>query len=658
MRSFYFTEKNIGDEKYLTYTMGEGFDVDEDALDICEETKPEELIDVIYSEDDDFDYLSYDISGMTTIDAFISQETKAVQMLNLVRNVANSLISLKDQGLQLSYIVLNRKFSYVEQPGLKVKFICLPVPVKGSVGKEFKGFIRQLLANTRYDVDEDLNYVAKLLTYINSDAFNLRGLVGLTEALMEENGIEFDESSAIDIDGAEVVNAAPDLSASDDNKNIMSGLSNAEEVALPEIGDDEEEEDTPVAEDEDMDIAAAMKAAAEKAAVEETVAAPEEEIKTSERPPKKGFAVKMDTKLDLGLGDMDEEEEDHSEEEAIKAKAKNSKFGLKVGGNFENEEYDEKIANALERADKDRKERVRKEHEKIDDEIQQEYAQYEEHAEVLKAEAEAKAAAKEAEEAGAVNSAEVEASEPEEAAPAVEETESVAIPQIAEPEEEDVPVVTKQEEDAIKDKIKALLGEAQETKPAPGSTIPRKNVVKVNRAAIIQQNTIAAEEAKAEEAEEAEAKAEAEVADEAEDKKKKGFFGFGGGSAAEEEKDETPAPVPAAPAAAPVNTLLNMPKAMPYLVRVATKERIMLNKVTFKIGRGKTGTDYTVSGNGAIGRTHAIIVQRDGKCYVRDNKSVNHTYVNDKMLEGDFELPLAHDNILRLGDEEFIFKSV
>lgn len=654
MRSFYFTEKNIGDEKYLTYTMGEGFDVDEEALDICEETNPEELIDIIYSEDDDFDYLSYDISGKTSIDAYISQEMKAVQMLNLVRNVANSLISLKDQGLQLSYIVLNRKFSYVEQPGLKVKFICLPVPVKGSVGKEFKGFVRQLLANTKYDVDEDLNYVAKLLTYINSDAFNLRGLVGLTEALMEENGIEFDESSAIDVDGAEVVNAAPDLSAPED-KNIMSGLSDAEEVALPEIGDDEEEEETPVADDDDMDIAAAMKAAAEKAAEEAVEEAPVEELKTSERPPKKGFAMKMDTKLDLGLGDMDDEEEDHSEEQAIKAKAKNSKFGLKVGGNFENEEYDEKIANALERADKDRKERVRKEHEKIEDEIQQEYAQYEEHAEALKAEAEAKAAAKAAEEVEAVEEP-VDVPEVETAEEVAEEVPEVEIPQISEPEEEEVPVVSKQEEDAIKDKIKALLGEATETKPAPGSSIPRKNVVKVNRAAIIQQNTIAAEEAKAEEAEEAEAKAETDVAEEVEDKKKKGFFGFGGGSASEDEKEEASAPAPAP--AAPVNTLLNMPKAMPYLVRVATKERIMLNKVTFKIGRGKTGTDYTVSGNGAIGRTHAIIIQRDGKCYVRDNKSVNHTYVNDKMLEGDFELPLAHDNILRLGDEEFIFKSV
>ena len=33
MRSFYFTAKNIGKDRYLTYIMGEGTELDEDALD-------------------------------------------------------------------------------------------------------------------------------------------------------------------------------------------------------------------------------------------------------------------------------------------------------------------------------------------------------------------------------------------------------------------------------------------------------------------------------------------------------------------------------------------------------------------------------------------------------------------------------------------------
>ena len=87
-----------------------------------------------------------------------------------------------------------------------VQFICLPVESEGSLAAEFKAFVRQFLANLRYDVDEDLNYVGKLLTYINGDNFNLRGLVGLTEALMEESGVSFEEAGGIDADGVEVMN--------------------------------------------------------------------------------------------------------------------------------------------------------------------------------------------------------------------------------------------------------------------------------------------------------------------------------------------------------------------------------------------------------------------------------------------------------------------
>lgn len=99
-----------------------------------------------------------------------------------------------------------------------------------------------------------------------------------------------------------------------------------------------------------------------------------------------------------------------------------------------------------------------------------------------------------------------------------------------------------------------------------------------------------------------------------------------------------------------------VPKANPYLVRVNTEERIMITKQTFKIGKASMGVDYTVKGNGAVSRVHAIILNRDDVYYIKDNKSTNHTYVNGRILdEGDEEL-LTHDSRIMLGDEEFVFK--
>ena len=104
------------------------------------------------------------------------------------------------------------------------------------------------------------------------------------------------------------------------------------------------------------------------------------------------------------------------------------------------------------------------------------------------------------------------------------------------------------------------------------------------------------------------------------------------------------------------NSLLNAPKANPYLIRVNTDERIMINKATFKIGKATRGVDYTISGNGAVSRQHAVIIQKNGVCYIKDNKSTNHTYVNGKVIEDGVEEILTHDSVIKLGDEEFQFK--
>ena len=76
-----------------------------------------------------------------------------------------------------------------------------------------------------------------------------------------------------------------------------------------------------------------------------------------------------------------------------------------------------------------------------------------------------------------------------------------------------------------------------------------------------------------------------------------------------------------------VNSASNVPKAAPYLVRVNTEERVMILKVPFKLGKATRGIDYTIRGNSAISRQHAIIVEKDGVCYIKKD-DVMDAYVS------------------------------
>ena len=570
MRVFNFKARNIGEEKYLTYTMGEECELDEDVLDYCEDNNLKELVDIIYEEDDDYDYLTYDITGKVSLEEYIANEMKAKQVLLIVRNLANNLISFKEQAIQLSYILLNRSYIFVGDD-MELQYICLPVESKAAVAAEFKSFVRQLLANMKYDVEEELSYVGKLLTYINSDSFNLRGMVGLAQALMEEAGIGFEDTSSIDAEGVEGVNDEPVLNeGSQSTADFMSGMDDAGD--LPEIGDDEEdeaEEEAESADDEELDsiLPAGMNAVKEE-------------------------EIEIPTIGDVEVSDSEASDDEASDSESV---------------------------------------------------------------ETVEATAE-------------VTPAETEKAENEEK-PA-ENTEEPKVTPVAQPAPQETAPAQKSKEtdvDIIKSRIKELVNTVptlrQQEEPigeiktladldnALGSNRPpviKKNVVKVNRAALIQ--SAAEHEGETEKLE-------------------------GPGPVEAELTPATPAPVAepvveeekpksnsilsktvAAVVEAPRASIFNAPKAMPYLIRVNTEERIMLGKVMFKIGKASRGVDYTVDGNGAISRQHAVIIQRDGVCYIKDNKSTNHTYVNDKMVEDGVEEILTHDSRIRLGDEEFLFK--
>ncbi|MDD4492778.1 MAG: DUF6382 domain-containing protein [Eubacteriales bacterium] len=94
----------------------------------------------------------------------------------------------------------------------------------------------------------------------------------------------------------------------------------------------------------------------------------------------------------------------------------------------------------------------------------------------------------------------------------------------------------------------------------------------------------------------------------------------------------------------------------PYLIRAKNNEKILLNKPVFRIGKEKSYVDYFISDNTAISRSHANIIERDGKFYVVDTNSTNHTFVGGQMIQSNTEVEIVHGTTIRLANEDFEFK--
>lgn len=562
MRKVNFKVRNIGSEKYLSYVLDDDCDFDEELLDYLEDNKIGELIDIIYEEDDENDYFTYNITDRVTVDTLFKDKVNAEKLLGVIRGIATSIVNLRDLGIPISYIILHRGFTYVNPVTYDVKLICLPVESGASMNAEFRHFAKNLIVNAQYDTTEDCNYIAKVLNLLNVEKFTIRAFAGELTELMESAGMDVEEAY-VDLDGG--IEVSQSANAVVDEGNGIDDLPEFKDVAFDEEDDDgldmyEEEptEANTIFKDLDLDAEEPYDGETETLTSGESVAA--------------------------GVGSVNMDAFDDSALEELK------------------------IDDTLE--------------EYPDDEVASE------------------------EEAAAEPELDLEDIIPEikpvKIQPKVEE-----IAHTAEGVTEVAPVAETEDKPVLIDttEIDALIDHP-----------PVMKSIKINRAKIIQ-------------------RAVNELEDDKIENPTENIIASGLDADAEPETNMDPATIPEAgnddetgstveltagmnvvPDTEDDNKASNAPKAMPYIVRVNTGERVMINKAVFKIGKANRGVDFTISGNGAVSRVHAIIYQREDGCYLKDNKTTNSTYVNGQKLAENQEVLLKNDSEIVLGDEDFIFK--
>lgn len=541
MRKVSFKVRNIGSEKYLSYILNDDCEFDEELLDYLEENKIPELIDIIYEEDDENDYLTYNVTGRTTVDALLSNTVNAEKILGIVRGVASGIVNLRDLGIPASYVILHKGFTYVNPVTYDVGMLCVPVEADANINAEFRTFVKDILTSVKYDDSEDCNYVARLLNLLNTDKFTVRNFYSQLTELMESAGMQVEEKF-LDIDGdisvsQSTVDTSPDTS--------MDDLPEYKDVSFGEDDGSEEEDDTVA------DVDSLFK--------------------------------------DLTFDDSEKQEE-----------------GKSVSDGIDMSVFDDSVFDDLET-------------ENVDDDS--------DYTEAL--------------------TSDVEVPEPQEP-----KTQS-SLTEVAQTTDGVMEVELERQEEQI-----PVLISTDEVMDNP----PVIKNIKINRAKIIQKAVVDAEESRIDnpteqitapqymngEAVEPETNMDP-VTSKVETEEKKGTGSTveltGGMNVVKDSDSEVAAAVSK-----------GVPKAMPYIVRVNTGERVMINKAVFKIGKAGRGVDYHVGGNGAISKVHIIIYQREDGCYLKDNKTTNGTYLNGQRLDDNGEMKLSNDAMISIGGEDFIFK--
>lgn len=105
--------------------------------------------------------------------------------------------------------------------------------------------------------------------------------------------------------------------------------------------------------------------------------------------------------------------------------------------------------------------------------------------------------------------------------------------------------------------------------------------------------------------------------------------------------------------ATPVNARSERPQVK--LIRILNGQEILVDKPVFRIGKERSYVDCFIADNGAISRSHADIISRNGRVFICDKNSKNGTYVNGSAITPETEVELFVGDSIRLANEEFRF---
>ncbi|MDO5100352.1 MAG: DUF6382 domain-containing protein [Eubacteriales bacterium] len=95
---------------------------------------------------------------------------------------------------------------------------------------------------------------------------------------------------------------------------------------------------------------------------------------------------------------------------------------------------------------------------------------------------------------------------------------------------------------------------------------------------------------------------------------------------------------------------------MARLIRERSHECILLEDFPFRLGKGSRAVNHQIAGNEAISRCHLEIRQVGGAYEAVDLASTNGSYVNGSRLTAHQPQPLHPGDVLRLADEDFVFR--
>ena len=182
--------ENAGRSTFLVYKMRENDELDSIGLGMIENNSISGILPIALNHYDDDRRLSFNISSQISLTKLLMGKISRKKILTIFISICDAFLEAEDYLLEEGYFLLDKDYIYTNASNGAANLIYFPI-LRDCEPVDLPAFFKELIFSIQSDPDENCDYVAKIISFLNSkEGFDLVKFREMIYSLRQADGNE------------------------------------------------------------------------------------------------------------------------------------------------------------------------------------------------------------------------------------------------------------------------------------------------------------------------------------------------------------------------------------------------------------------------------------------------------------------------------------
>ena len=158
-----FGYENSNLKTYLVYKLEQNDTIDSIALGMIANNSIPSFLPAVFSQIDNDKYIKYDITSKIQASQVFSGTVNRKFVFGLINGIIEATTNSYDYMINTNAIILDLERIFIEISSGKAYVVCLPL--ENSSEMDLLTFFKKLMFESRFDQNENCDYIAKIINY-------------------------------------------------------------------------------------------------------------------------------------------------------------------------------------------------------------------------------------------------------------------------------------------------------------------------------------------------------------------------------------------------------------------------------------------------------------------------------------------------------------